>query len=367
MAASYLSFWGKAQPHENAGSQWHPVAWHGLDVAAAFAELLAVWPQQREALAEAFEKNDSSVLPALLTLVAIHDIGKFARGFQAKAPSCYPACLGAWPPQAHADHADAGLALVESEPFVERARSIFGAHNDCERFCLLHPALGHHGRPVSREVDVISHFPAPSRLAAFAFFDDVRKLFPGDPLPRLRRGAAASLSWRLAGLIALADWIGSNQNFFGYVAPGMSAADYWREFALPRAKAALRESGLAPAAISDAGSVDVIVPEQFRNTLTAAQAWANETPLPARSGVFFLEDVMGSGKTEAALILAHRLMRAGHADGLYIALPTMATANALYARLGRFYRRLFAPDAQPSLVLSHGARDLHDGFRGSVC
>ncbi len=32
---------------------------------------------------------------------------------------------------------------------------------------------------------------------------------------------------------------------------------------------------------------------------------------------FYSEDVTGAGKTEAALILAHRLMAAGKAQGLY--------------------------------------------------
>lgn len=40
--------------------------------------------------------------------------------------------------------------------------------------------------------------------------------------------------------------------------------------------------------------------------------------------LFILEDVTGAGKTEAALILAHRLMAAGKAQGLFFGLPTMA-------------------------------------------
>lgn len=46
-----------------------------------------------------------------------------------------------------------------------------------------------------------------------------------------------------------------------------------------------------------------------------------------------------------------------------MALPTMATANAMFARLAASYRRLFAPDASPSVVLVHAKRDLCEGFR----
>ncbi|MBI0324518.1 hypothetical protein JAO23_19925, partial [Escherichia coli] len=36
--------------------------------------------------------------------------------------------------------------------------------------------------------------------------------------------------------------------------------------------------------------------------------------------LFILEDVTGAGKTEAALILAHRLIAAGKAQGLFFGL-----------------------------------------------
>ncbi|HAJ9815529.1 TPA: hypothetical protein H1J78_005255, partial [Salmonella enterica] len=39
----------------------------------------------------------------------------------------------------------------------------------------------------------------------------------------------------------------------------------------------------------------------------------------------------------AALILAHRLMAAGKAQGLYFGLPTMATANAMFERMANVF------------------------------
>src|SRR5206468_9255049 len=43
------------------------------------------------------------------------------------------------------------------------------------------------------------------------------------------------------------------------------------------------------------------------------------------------------------------------ADGIYLALPTMATANAMYARVHEIFRRLFVEGSVPSLVLAHSA------------
>ncbi|MCC6203159.1 MAG: CRISPR-associated helicase Cas3', partial [Gammaproteobacteria bacterium] len=99
---------------------------------------------------------------------------------------------------------------------------------------------------------------------------------------------------------------------------------------------------------------------------TPLQQWAATAPLQPGPQLFMLEDVTGAGKTEAALILAQRLMQAGLARGLYFALPSMATANQMYQRVGEAYRRLFEAGSTPSLVLAHGARSLVDGFRASV-
>jgi CRISPR-associated endonuclease/helicase Cas3 len=59
-------------------------------------------------------------------------------------------------------------------------------------------------------------------------------------------------------------------------------------------------------------------------------------------------------------------MTQGLADGIYIALPSMATANAMHQRLSKVYRQFFLPTSRPSLILAHGARHLSDTFQQSV-
>jgi CRISPR-associated endonuclease/helicase Cas3 len=81
--------------------------------------------------------------------------------------------------------------------------------------------------------------------------------------------------------------------------------------------------------------------------------------------LFIIEDMTGAGKTEAAVIIAHRMLQKGKADGLHVALPTMATANAMFERLASSYRRLFLEADTPSIVLTHGRRDLFAGFNVS--
>jgi CRISPR-associated endonuclease/helicase Cas3 len=88
---------------------------------------------------------------------------------------------------------------------------------------------------------------------------------------------------------------------------------------------------------------------------TPLQMLAEQIPISKDSNLFIIEEITGAGKTEAALILAHRLMTAGYADGLYFGLPTMATANAMHERVEQVYRKLFVETAIPALVLAHSA------------
>jgi CRISPR-associated endonuclease/helicase Cas3 len=64
-----------------------------------------------------------------------------------------------------------------------------------------------------------------------------------------------------------------------------------------------------------------------------AQIGTLALPLDERLAV--IEAPTGTGKTEAALIWASRLVEAGEADGLYFAVPTRSAASELHARIGR--------------------------------
>ena len=82
--------------------------------------------------------------------------------------------------------------------------------------------------------------------------------------------------------------------------------------------------------------------------------------------MFILEDLTGSGKTEAALTLAKRLMSSGRANGIFYALPTMATANAMYSRLVDVLSKLYLPGSKPSLILAHSRSRLMEGFTSKI-
>ena len=163
----------------------------------------------------------------------------------------------------------------------------------------------------------------------------------------------------------MADWLGSNQEHFKYYSKPEELVVYWDKRALPSAEKAI-QSIPANSKTSQFQGLSNLFP--FIKHPTPLQEYAINEPLSNKPQLFILEDVTGAGKTEAALILTHRLLSAGLADGLYVALPTMATANAMYKRVGKVYRRFYESSSDlPSLILAHGARELSNVFRQSVC
>ncbi|MFZ1429007.1 MAG: CRISPR-associated helicase Cas3' [Geminicoccaceae bacterium] len=69
-----------------------------------------------------------------------------------------------------------------------------------------------------------------------------------------------------------------------------------------------------------------------------------------------IEDATGTGKTEAADLICQRLIALDRADGIYVGLPTMATADAAFARRAEngFVDQVYAAPAD--LVLAHSRR-----------
>jgi CRISPR-associated endonuclease/helicase Cas3 len=354
----FLQFWAKSGRQDDTAPM-HSIAHHSCDVAACTAALL-----------ETFPPPPAVPAGALVALVACHDIGKFTRTFQAKVEDLWPAALGPFvSPPAGWPHDQAGYALL-TDALGERLDPLF-VHWEppSMRLPILRAVAGHHGRPPQEpDAALPRRVACPACIAAAgAFITAAFAVLDPPPLPALGTSDRHRLAWFLAGLAVLADWLGSARRWFPPV-PAAAHADlgrYWHEIALPQAKRAVTAAGVLPAPVSPTSGLTRLFPAIAAPR--PLQAWAETVSLPAGPTLFLVEDATGSGKTEAALVLAHRLMAADRGDGIFFALPTMATANAMHARLASAYRRLFAPGGRrPSLVLAHGRRVLNPDFTDSI-
>lgn len=374
---AYFEYWGKARPVEQ-GPELHLLHYHCLDVAAVGVVYLQHQPALRSWLMQRLDIEDEQALCDWLAFwLALHDLGKFSISFQGQRADLIQGLQGQAPSSLGLQgvrHDSLGFACWRSyiQPLAIE-QGWFGHDRDVLDGidCWLRSVTGHHGQPPTHNVTHLDvHFRDRDREAAVTFAVAMRTMFlsPAAAAVAAHMDAEAfeqqsrEISWWIAGLAVLADWIGSNAEIFKYRdTAGTSLASYWSQ-ALVLADTALARSGVRPAARQHPLAFAALFPKI--TTPSPLQSWAASVALPEGPQIHLLEDVTGAGKTEAAVTLTHRLMAQGVADGFFIGLPTMATANAMYGRIADVYRLLFADDA--SLVLAHGRKALVEDFAASI-
>jgi CRISPR-associated endonuclease/helicase Cas3 len=380
MRPHYLAYWGKARPQSERNFPCHPLPYHSLDVAATGAALLDGDPRLALHLSARSGLTPTALRRWLLTWLAWHDVGKFSPAFQRLAPAACDALANpAGPAIAPLDYRHDAFGWWLLQWMYAKRPQVFAALSDrplgregLQLIQLWSAALtGHHGTPPHDKPQSVildgrgGLFPTEALAAAEGFMADSAVLFAADSAaladadrePAIR--AAPRFSWMLAGFAVLCDWIGSGQGWFNYAAPERDLAAYWLE-AQERAVRAVAEAGVLPAAPSPPRTPVALFAGSGIQALRPLQTLLQSIALPEGPILLLVEDLTGSGKTEAAALFAHRLLTARRVDGVIIALPTMATANAMYDRIAAFYRRFFADEALPSIALGHGRAALRE-------
>lgn len=276
-----------------------------------------------QALLSAFPPCTAGLFPEGSDLaVAVHDTGKVFPFFQAMIHKA-----------AHDAQRFPQLAPFLDAPRPLSHASVSRAALLKESFALAEVAGWHHGfaPEACSALDEICGGEGWQQLR----LELIRRLREGRPLPSLHTKEEKTL---LKGLTAVADWIGSGSLFDD---PGQP----WPPL-VPRA---VEEAGFFPLRfVPDLAFQDIF--GFAPNAVQKALAQAVTGP-----GVYVLEAPMGTGKTEAALFAAYRLLAAQKARGLYFALPTQLTSNNIFARLLPFLHTVLAPESrQASALLLHG-------------
>jgi len=381
---SFYQYWGKARNDESRsaadGHHCHLLVYHSLDVAAVGEILLRKRPSLLHRLSKLTGLVEDDFRRWFVFFLALHDIGKFAECFQRLNPEAFFQLRQRQAaPMQQKRHDALGLALWWKQLREHSAAlGIMQLPKGSRRSAGSQPldywvsaVTGHHGAPPDHQVGPLANFfnQEADFCASKRYLKQIHRLFcDSAPFPKeCGKSQQKISSWWISGVTVLCDWLGSNTRYFPYCSTAdIPLSEYWKT-ATNLAEKAVNDTGLVAPVLAEnltLQKIGIKKPHPIKHT--PLQEMAHSMPLEKESNLFILEDVTGAGKTEAAVLLAHRLMRRNNADGAYFALPTMATANAMYARLAKAYRLFFEPNSKPSLVLAHGASALSDEFQKTI-
>lgn len=364
--ARYYKYWGKARKEGEEGGPYHLLPYHCLDVAAVAYVLLHEHAAMSAHLQRLSGLDGESFHRWVVFFLAIHDLGKFSESFQNLRPDLFGELQDRKSDRLYAIRHDSlgfMLWLGAVKEWLLGGQRRRGNLQPSGFDYWATAVMGHHGVPPKPMERGNNDFSPQDKGAAMAFVEAVAAfLLPNRQPPQIDISTSKQFSWWLAGFAVLCDWLGSDSRRFNYCADEMSLAEYW-ERALANAMDAVSAAQLIPAQAAPQQSLSQLF---GFDAPTSLQKLCNELSLSSGAQLFILEDVTGAGKTEAAVILLHRMLAQRSAEGVYFALPTMATANAMYERMATVYQRLYITDSKPSLVLAHGARELSAQFRQSI-
>lgn len=363
---------GKAQQPDSP-IQYHLLPYHLMDVAAVGYRVLTTHPTIADELADLLDVSREQVISLLVFGLLLHDLGKMTASFQSlfKEPGY---CLISLAPGASYDasrarHDQLGRDVWSRIDLPEswgEGRALKRLRRRMTFFMELF--WGHHGKPIGSQESMLDSASLTDSdvAAASKWMEDALDLLETElPLEQFNdkefKACLKRASWLVAGFSTYCDWVGSDSSVFEYVNSEMPLAVYWQQYALPRADRAIAKTEVFdPFSVSPFNGFQPL----FGFPPSPLQQHVSEIPIHGSPQLFIVEDLTGSGKTEAALALTHRLLEAGAGSGFYVALPTMATSNAMFSRVARHYSLMLQSDnGAPSIVLAHGSRDMSQEFQ----
>ena len=387
--ATYV--WAKSG-YDPDSRRWLPLWLHLLDASAVADHLARTWlaPTTADLIEREFSGSSSTMDPReewrLLAawISAVHDIGKCTPAFSSKV--------------AHLDDRmrESGLVHEPIDP-LERSKA---PHGLAGHEALKEWLMGVHGwtaPPADALASVVgAHHGIPATDGSLNALTGREHLIGGRAWQRTRAeildvvtartGAAPLLphwgrrTWSqpflvmLSGMVIMADWIASCEDYFPLLdldddGAGLHPAD---AHAARVERALSRLEVPAPWRPLDNGAdADHLLAQRFElpdgaratDVQRRALHTARTMELP---GLLIVEDSTGGGKTEAALMAAEALAARTHRSGILFALPTQATTDAMFTRKLSWLRSIqrdYAQDGAPSVFatqLLHGRARLSD-------
>ena len=360
MDKALTSLWAKTAKADEAG--WHPLILHLLDVAASADAILAREPEStRIRMAACLGLDWEEARPWLLLVVACHDLGKACPGFQCKWPEAPKTGLQL----PRSPNTEVNHAYVSQIALTELLQESGWPDELAE---LVADAVGcHHGSRAAPST--IDHLMGDRRAIGSDDWTQVRrelvfalhKVLKPDKSP-VKQTLSGPDFMLLSGLASFADWLGSSEDWFTFgAADDCSDLQNWfnkRRIIADQELDAIGWDARVPISHESKSFQQVFgfAPRPLQQAVTDALCNVNAPVL------MLVEAPMGEGKTEAAFFAHLELQRHFGHRGLYVALPTKATGNAMFKRTLKFLRHQ-GSDRKLDLQLLHGATLLNDTFQ----
>ncbi|MCB9440932.1 MAG: CRISPR-associated helicase Cas3' [Mycolicibacterium sp.] len=367
-----LSCWAKSDDEERSLS----LVAHAADSCAVAGYLYDNWLPRSVRRLIAGRRSDDEARSLVRWLAACHDTGKASPAFACQVPHLANLIC------------DTGLAidvnlsdkrrrefphslvsqLALESYLAEHAWTtvkVNGRRTSVARSYAVVPG-GHHGVPPTSTMLIPKSAPA---MLGGPPWDQVRREFI-EFTCRISGADRYLDAWRdnpltpqqqavATGIVIVADWLASNTGLFPLGEPRDSdshAAEVLDRLALPHPWPA------TPVTDTNATFERFHLPADATPN-PVQTATVDLTRRAGSHGLIIVEGPMGSGKTEAALMAAQQFGYSAGTGGVFFALPTMATANAMFTRELAWLR------AQPGLemtsaLLVHSKAELNEDFRG---
>lgn len=362
-------FWGKSERKHP--ERTHPLLAHSADVAAVLEALLGL-PSYKKIFEKFMQRNlDAGLIARLCVLGALHDIGKTTAGFQAKNRSG----------ERTNGHIEP-LGAIRDSKFQKNFLEIFPFLKEwggpCSEF--LQCVFGHHGaypqildeaedEKKARLCASMWETRLPSGLTPFdglrEISNHIKQWFPiafKQDAPSLPESPIAQHLF--AGLLMMADWIGSDERFFPFAASSDSPESFMPN-ARMRAAIALQTIGVDVGPIRTSFDLPKSFSDQFHFQPRPIQSATDTIETPRNGSIVIVEAETGSGKTECAVRHFTRLFAEGLVDSMYFANPLRFAATQLQKRVSVYLADAFGPGVFPTVLAVPGylSVDIVEGIR----
>ena len=338
--------------------KWLPLSQHLDDTAGVMEHLLEGFIAPSVYVAAGFENDKDKFKRIALFAAATHDIGKATSAFQIKMCDALPG----YRERIEEDDFIAKTTGMESEsPHALAGASIL------EHCFQINPSIceivaSHHGKPPMPGVKARDQMAVFEGNYCRESYEGVWKQIVENAKSYADVDGISCFSVNaqmiLTGLLIMADWIASCEEFF----PLFDAYEYAAD--PDRVSKGIKAFKLHPYHDFKLAGMDT---DSFKERFGFEPNMMQQEILRISNniscpGIMIIEVPMGLGKTEAALAAAETESHKAGTGGIFFGLPTRATANAMFVRVEDWCERLELT-RPASIGLVHSSAEFNDSYR----